>query len=477
MKFKLFILSTSLSLLSQVATAANPLAEPSVFDIHHVNYTPQKMSLVVAEKSIFQAVINNRIEDVSKFLSDENSDPFITDEYGHTILHYACLMQNENMIQTIVNETNNNSLKDEKPLLIEKKSTLPKACELCIPIIPCLFPRERAYSPLETLCFLNPEMASRVFGIELQDCLNIQSDVRTGVDESQWGVQIMYNKLYPHQNELGLNIRKNIMSSKIVGELWSNETAEKVKKPASKLTIFKDMIKKYNIRTDDIDFRPWNTFEEWFEKEVKCKEDFFSRLPNLEKYPFSQEINTVCSPANAAVQVLHNLGPESKLSVKGHTFSLEKFLGNKKRAQLFEGGTGLIIRLAKYDIHHFYCPYEGTFVEQEMINGKYNTVQNRGWGCGTAENKREYNLFETQDEKNIGAVIVGAIDVAQINHDDELNQEMKRGDKWGSFGYGGSTIVLLFPKNTFKVKEGIVKRSEEGKEFAIQIGQPLGTFI
>ena len=83
-------------------------------------------------------------------------------------------------------------------------------------------------------------------------------------------------------------------------------------------------------------------------------------------------------------------------------------------------------------------------------------------------NSREYTVI---DSKNFGKMIqmeVGAMMVGKIvnyNH-----QIASKGKEKGYFEFGGSTVVLIFKKDTVKVDDDIINNSRENVETRVLLG-------
>ena len=79
------------------------------------------------------------------------------------------------------------------------------------------------------------------------------------------------------------------------------------------------------------------------------------------------------------------------------------------------------------------------------------------------------------DSKNFGKMIqmeVGAMMVGKIvnyNH-----QIASKGKEKGYFEFGGSTVVLIFKKDTVKVDDDIINNSRENVETRVLLGQKIG---
>ena len=77
---------------------------------------------------------------------------------------------------------------------------------------------------------------------------------------------------------------------------------------------------------------------------------------------------------------------------------------------------------------------------------------------------------------NFGKVIqmeVGALFVGHIKNY-MTEGAFKRGDEKGMFEFGGSTIVMLFQKNSITIDDAICKNTRQNKETIVKMGYKIG---
>jgi len=75
----------------------------------------------------------------------------------------------------------------------------------------------------------------------------------------------------------------------------------------------------------------------------------------------------------------------------------------------------------------------------------------------------------------IAFVAIGALLVGSIAFTAEEGQTVKRGDELGYFAYGGSTVVVVFPKGLMKFDEDLVANSKKKLETLMKVGNSIGT--
>jgi phosphatidylserine decarboxylase len=206
----------------------------------------------------------------------------------------------------------------------------------------------------------------------------------------------------------------------------------------------------------------------------KTFNQFFIRKLKPEARPLSQEKDAVISPADGGILVFEHIGQTDKLPIKGTQLNLEKLLNNKDLAQLFEGGTAIIVRLAPWDYHRMHFPLAGFPAKAIIIHGKYESVHPLVFTCGIQPleiNERHLILFETPSASTVALIPVGALFVGAIKETYTPEKPVLPGDELGYFTFGGSTIVMLFKAGTITVLPEILHNSGLGKETQIKMGQ------
>ena len=144
-------------------------------------------------------------------------------------------------------------------------------------------------------------------------------------------------------------------------------------------------------------------------------------------------------------------------------------------AKRFGGGYCLIFRLEVNDYHRYCYIDGGTKSENTYIAGELHTVNPIALERYNIykRNCREYTVLHTENFGDVVQVEVGAMLVGRIvNHHGETT--FRRGDEKGKFEFGGSTIVMLFGKDSIAVDEDILRNSSEGIETVVKYGEKIG---
>jgi phosphatidylserine decarboxylase len=91
-------------------------------------------------------------------------------------------------------------------------------------------------------------------------------------------------------------------------------------------------------------------------------------------------------------------------------------------------------------------------------------------------NKRSVLALQTQSEKPVLFVAIGALLVGSIGWTVKEGQKVVKGEELGYFAYGGSTVIVLFPQDLNIVfDEDISQWSKEGLETILEVGQGIAT--
>ena len=232
----------------------------------------------------------------------------------------------------------------------------------------------------------------------------------------------------------------------------------------SKLSIPK--IKKF-IKKNNIDMN------EYEKKKYISYNDFFTRKIISSKRPINKDKNILISPSDAKLLV-YKINNDLTLKIKDSYYDINSLV-EKNILNEYKDGYACIFRLST-DNYHRYCYIDdGTKEKNIYIKGKFHTVQPialKNYNFFKT-NSREYTILNT---KNFGKVIdidIGALGVGRIkNHHREYT--FVKGEEKGYFEFGGSTIVLLFKKDTITLDKDIVDNSKDNIETSVKYGEKIG---
>lgn len=226
------------------------------------------------------------------------------------------------------------------------------------------------------------------------------------------------------------------------------------------------------------------------------------KVPDPDKYPnfnefFAREIRedarplddpddklVTSSPADCRLTAYPTIDLATQYWIKGVGFTLERLLGSADLAQKFDGGSIVIARLAPQDYHRWHAPINGTVRSVNLIPGAYYTVNpqainEEGIMDVFCENKRSVMLLDRVETGSpvaivaVGAMLVGSM--KYVGGCDEPGTQVRRGQCLGAFYYGGSTVIVVYPKGEVQVDQDLVKNSTEEKcETLMKVGWRTG---
>lgn len=207
--------------------------------------------------------------------------------------------------------------------------------------------------------------------------------------------------------------------------------------------------------------------------------EFFTRKLKPGARPIDPKPNAIISPADGVVSELGQLNLEVILQAKGKYFSVGSLLNDEVAAQQFKNGSFLTTYLSPKDYHRFHMPCDGRLVEMRYIPGRLFSVNDGSVAAIDrlfARNERVVCMFESEFGSfayvAVGAMIVGSIATAwhgvvnpghnnkpQVWSYRDKEMHLKRGDECGYFQLG-STVILLFPKDSVTWESSLASHSE-----------------
>ena len=222
----------------------------------------------------------------------------------------------------------------------------------------------------------------------------------------------------------------------------------------------------YNI--DDYIEGPsgWQTFNQFFAREVKS-----GRRPIAEP----RDDTVVVSPADAVFMGYWPIDEDANITVKGVNWAIPELLDGSPYKDAFKGGIYTHSFLYIDDYHRYHVPVAGTVREVRNISGKvYMDVFREDDGTLNVVDGDTYQFNQERglvviDSPEVGLVAVlpiGMAYVSSVNLTTEVGAELRKGDQFGYFMFGGSDIVTVFQN------KNLVLDAEVGKKY-LQ-GQKLG---
>lgn len=309
-----------------------------------------------------------------------------------------------------------------------------------------------------------------VFTISLTIFVGVNAEPADYETPTQWmmdrhemqrqSVERLYKKWYSGPLHRMLTGRRR--ASKLAGK-WANSKRSK--------SYIRKFVRKYDVDTDEL-ARPLDEYETFNE--------FFIRTLKPGARPLPTDPTALISPADGNILVMQNINGNRLFPTKNVMLSIRKMLGDEALAQLFEGGTAIIVRLAPWDYHRYHFPLSGIAGLPRIIAGRFESVSPAVYLAGVQPlevNERQVIRFQPDKSPMMAMVLVGALFVGAIVETYIPGVHYQQGDEMGYFEYGGSTMVMLFQKDTIRVAPEILAASAEGKETPVKMGQIIGHVI
>ena len=222
--------------------------------------------------------------------------------------------------------------------------------------------------------------------------------------------------------------------------------------------VIKRFVKRYNVNMDEAihsDPAHYKSFNE-----------FFTRPLKEGARPLAS--NTWVCPVDGAISQCGAIEKDQIFQAKGHHYSTQALVGgDESLAAQFHNGQFATLYLSPRDYHRIHMPIAGKLLRMIHVPGdlfSVNPTTARGVPGLFARNERVVCEFETAHGPMVlvlvGATIVGSMatpwhgvvnpprpgTVREWTYDDQ-DLSLRQGDEMGRFLLG-STVVLLWPKNT-----------------------------
>lgn len=201
--------------------------------------------------------------------------------------------------------------------------------------------------------------------------------------------------------------------------------------------------------------------------------EFFTRALRPEARPLASA-DFLC-PIDGAVSQLGKILDDQIFQAKGHFYSTTALLGGDNDfAASFQDGDFVTLYLSPKDYHRVHMPCEGRLRRMIYVPGSLfsvNPLTARGVPNLFARNERVICEFESSSTGNFALVLVGATIVGSMStvwhgvvnpprtgeiriwEYADQNIVLNKGEEMGKFLLG-STVVMLFPKDTLQFNPG-----------------------
>ncbi|MDR0851192.1 MAG: phosphatidylserine decarboxylase [Clostridiales Family XIII bacterium] len=245
-----------------------------------------------------------------------------------------------------------------------------------------------------------------------------------------------------------------------VSKAYSRFDAKRNSRPRSAKKIA-PFIEQYGIDLNDFEGAPYASFS-----------DFFTRKIKPEKRPVASDPNALVAPADSKLLV-YEISTALDVEIKNSVYTIAELLG-EDCTEDYAGGMLLVFRLSVDDCHRYIFFDDGEVCGTKIIKGVLHTVTPIAAKRHKvfAENYRVCTAFDTEHFGRATQIEIGALLVGRIcNHE---TSAFRRGMEKGFFGLGGSTIVLLLPKDAAVIDADIIAYSKNGIETKMRLGEQIG---
>ena len=219
----------------------------------------------------------------------------------------------------------------------------------------------------------------------------------------------------------------------------------------------------YNIGDYFVGPSGWLTFNQFFAREVK---------PGKRPIAEPRDDRVIVSPADATFAGKWDIDANSKVTVKGITWTVAKLLDGSPYQNVFQDGIFAHMFLHPDDYHRYHVPIAGEIKEVRNIHGRvYMDVARRPDGTLYGIDGETYQVDQERgliviDSPGVGLVAVlpvGMCFVSSVNLTPEVGARLQKGDEFGFFLFGGSDIVMLFQNKKVVIDAEVGKKYLQGQ--------------
>jgi len=263
-------------------------------------------------------------------------------------------------------------------------------------------------------------------------------------------------------------------------------------------------IDKYSINMSMYKFPTYDQYDTvnaWFRRELK------PNTPGVKPVrPINSDVNNLLSPADCRLNVFEQVPPDQKVWIKSEQFNLKQFLDYDRQnstqqaliSHLVDGSPSMFIfRLAPQDYHRYHTMTDSKVLDSWLAGVNLHSVNMDGMTSGSLAiyNKRFVTIHEDTSGKIkkpyayviIGAMCTGSISlckntkpVQNCKREDpkwNIGQTFNRGENFGFFEFGGSTVVAVMPNNSVAIDQDLVVATGFPVETLVQQGTSIGKII
>lgn len=228
-------------------------------------------------------------------------------------------------------------------------------------------------------------------------------------------------------------------------------------------------IKKYGVDTSSF-LEPVEHFSSF--------NDFFIRKLKPESRPIFPGDEAAIIPADGRYLFYPEIDRADGFVVKGKKFCLKTLLEDKELASHYAKGSMVIARLCPTDYHRFHFPCDCIPSNTKLINGWLYSVNpiavKRNIEIFT-QNKRTLCMLESSSFGKVLFLEIGATAVGSIYQTYQSGQFYLKGAEKGYFGFGASSLILIFEPGKIIFDPDLLAASKDHLEILCLMGQSMGS--
>jgi phosphatidylserine decarboxylase len=207
----------------------------------------------------------------------------------------------------------------------------------------------------------------------------------------------------------------------------------------------------------------WLTYNQFLGRQVK---------PGKRPVAALCDDRILVSPTDSEYKGYWPIQEDSTLHVKGVSYSIAELLGDSAYRDKFREGLFTHSFLSITDYHRYHVPVSGKVVEIKKIPGR-TWIEEAEKPDGSLENVDNVGFQFTHTrgcmimETAVGYVAlvpVGMGHISSVNFIVDEGAELKKGNEFGYFAFGGSDFIMLFEKNKVVLTAMEKKHYKQGEE-------------
>lgn len=187
--------------------------------------------------------------------------------------------------------------------------------------------------------------------------------------------------------------------------------------------------------------------------------------------PVDQSTRTLTSPVDGIINDSGKVSPGKNLYIKNKLYSVEKILGDSKKAEAYKNGHFFVLYLSPSHYHRMHYPVKGELLSRWALGGKSYPVNSLGERWGNSPFSTNYRIISeiATPFGKMAIVKVGALNINSIQLTN-TSSEFEKGEELGYFSFGSTVILFIEPNDLFKAKATAFNAE-------VKVGQVIGEWL